>query len=32
MEIPKIYDPTITENKWYKHWMDNGYFNSKPDE
>ena len=32
MKIPKIYDPTITENKWYKHWMDNGYFNSKPDE
>jgi valyl-tRNA synthetase len=32
MDIPKIYDPTITEDKWYAHWMNNGFFNSKPDE
>ena len=32
MEVPKIYDPTVTESKWYKHWMENGFFNSKPDD
>jgi len=32
MEIPKTYDPSLTEDKWYKYWMDQGYFNSSPDE
>ncbi len=31
MDIPKIYDPTVTEDKWYTYWMNNGFFNSKPD-
>ncbi len=31
MEIEAKYNPQSTENKWYKHWMDNGYFKSKPD-
>ena len=32
MDIPKKFDSVEAENKWYKHWMDNGYFNSKPDD
>ena len=32
MSIPKTYNPLITENKWYAHWMEKGYFNSTPDE
>jgi valyl-tRNA synthetase len=32
MEIPKAYDPSTTEDKWYKHWMDNGFFKSTPDD
>jgi len=32
MEIPKIYDPSITEDKWYKHWQEKGFFYSKPNE
>jgi valyl-tRNA synthetase len=32
MSIPKIYNPLITEDKWYAHWMEKGYFNSTPDE
>lgn len=31
MEIPKIYDPKITENKWYAHWLKNKFFKSTPD-
>jgi valyl-tRNA synthetase len=31
MEIPAKYDPTITEDKWYQYWLDNGYFKSVPD-
>lgn len=31
MELSKNYNPAETENKWYKHWMEQGYFNSKPD-
>ncbi len=22
-EIPKAYDPSTTEDKWYKYWLDN---------
>lgn len=32
MEIPKTYDPTKTEDKWYQHWMENGFFKSTPDD
>jgi valyl-tRNA synthetase len=32
MEIPKIYDSTTAENHWYAHWMQQGFFNSTPDE
>ena len=26
------FNPSDFESKWYKHWLDLGYFNSKPDE
>ena len=32
MSIPKTYNPLITEDKWYAHWMEKGYFHSTPDE
>ncbi len=32
MELSKNYVPAITEDKWYKHWLSKGYFNSTPDE
>ncbi|MFT4602820.1 MAG: valyl-tRNA synthetase [Arenicella sp.] len=32
MEIPKQYDPTKSEDKWYSHWQNQGYFHSTPDE
>ncbi|MFP5471605.1 MAG: valine--tRNA ligase [Bacteroidia bacterium] len=32
MEIPKIYDPKQSEDKWYGYWMENGFFKSTPDE
>jgi len=32
MSIPKTYNPLITEDRWYAHWMERGYFNSTPDE
>lgn len=31
-EIPSKYNPQNTEDKWYKLWMDKGYFHSEPDE
>jgi valyl-tRNA synthetase len=31
MEIPAKYDPSLTEDKWYKYWMDKGFFHSEPD-
>ncbi|HTA28130.1 MAG TPA: valine--tRNA ligase, partial [Bacteroidia bacterium] len=30
-EISKIYDPKKSEEKWYKYWMENGFFHSEPD-
>lgn len=30
-EIPAKYDPSTKEDKWYKYWMDNGFFHSTPD-
>ena len=32
MDIPAKYDPSLTESKWYKYWMDNRFFHSEPDE
>jgi len=32
MEINKNYQPADTENKWYQHWKNQGYFQSKPDQ
>lgn len=32
METPKTYDAIQSEAKWYKHWMDKGYFHSTPDD
>ncbi len=26
------YSPNDIESKWYKHWMENGYFRSTPDD
>ena len=31
MTIPKTYNPNLSEDKWYKHWLEKRYFNSKPD-
>ena len=24
--------PSATEDKWYQHWLEKGYFNSQPDD
>ncbi len=32
MELSKNYIPTDVETKWYAHWIEKGYFNSKPDD
>ena len=31
MELSKNFEPQALENKWYQHWLEKGYFNSKPD-
>ena len=31
-EIPKTYDPSQTEDKWYSYWIKEGFFRSLPDE
>jgi valyl-tRNA synthetase len=31
MELTKNFEPKAVEDKWYKHWLNRGYFNSKPD-
>lgn len=31
MDIPSKYEPGKTEDKWYRYWMDNGFFKSTPD-
>jgi valyl-tRNA synthetase len=31
MELSKNYIPGTVEEKWYKHWMDQNYFKSEPD-
>ncbi|MCB8994974.1 MAG: valine--tRNA ligase [Bacteroidales bacterium] len=32
MDIPSKYDASLTEDKWYKYWMDHKFFDSDPDE
>ncbi len=32
MELSKNFEPNAIELKWYKHWMDAGYFKSVPDD
>lgn len=31
MELSKNYDPALVEDKWSRHWIEKGYFNSVPD-
>src|SRR5690625_7925923 len=31
-DLPKKYDPSSDEKKWYSYWEENGYFYSEPDE
>ncbi len=32
MDIPKSYNSNQAEEKWYKHWLEQKYFESKPDD
>jgi valyl-tRNA synthetase len=32
MDIPSKYEPGKAENRWYRYWMDNGFFKSTPDK
>src|SRR5882672_12739164 len=32
MELSKHYIPASVEEKWYQHWLEKRYFNSKPDD
>ena len=32
MELSKNYIPAATEEKWYAHWLNRHYFNSRPDQ
>jgi valyl-tRNA synthetase len=32
MDIPSKYEPGKAENRWYKYWMENGFFKSTPDD
>lgn len=32
MELSKNYTPSGVDDKWYRHWMDQRYFASKPDK
>ncbi len=31
-DIPKAYDPSLTEDKWYKYWLDQKIFHSEVDK
>ena len=31
MELTKNFEHSAAENKWYSHWLERRYFNSKPD-
>ena len=30
IEMPKTYDPTSVEQKWYRKWESSGYFHAEP--
>jgi valyl-tRNA synthetase len=32
MELSKNFEHKASEEKWYSHWLDKQYFNSKPDD
>jgi valyl-tRNA synthetase len=32
MELSKNFEHKAAEEKWYRHWVDKGYFHSEPDE
>lgn len=32
LSLSKNFEPKQVEEKWYQHWLDRGYFNSRPDE
>ncbi len=32
MELPKKYDPSLTEDKWYAFWLEHKFFHSEPDD
>ncbi|MDA7743748.1 valine--tRNA ligase [Flavobacteriales bacterium] len=32
MELPAQYNPNASETKWYDFWLENGFFESKPDD
>lgn len=32
MELSGKYNPQDVERKWYRYWMENGFFHSEPDE
>jgi valyl-tRNA synthetase len=31
-ELPKTYSPQATEDKWYRYWLQQGYFHAEPDD
>ncbi|MFM7646373.1 MAG: valine--tRNA ligase [Sphingomonadales bacterium] len=31
MELSKNFEHASAESKWYRHWIENGYFHSEPD-
>ena len=31
MELPKNFDHSAAEQKWYQHWLTKNYFHSEPD-
>lgn len=32
MELSKNFEHGLAESKWYRHWIEKGYFHSEPDE
>jgi len=32
MELSKNFEPQQVDHKWYQHWLEKGYFTSKPDD
>jgi len=32
MDIPSKYNPAEVEDKWYRYWMEKGFFHSVPDD